>query len=160
MNKFLINITKSLNIKEDQWSPPVCIKDIHKKHFFYPSIDKNRKTYKSNKKFFQSSAQVILSIDGSKALREIPVDMIKFIWGIYLSLIIKIINFFFENGCFPDDLKDAEISPIFKKDSNLHKENYRPASVLFTVSQNHVPTNLCVHARLTVKPINRFYKKP
>ena len=45
------------------------------------------------------------------------------------------INLLFENGCFPDDLKLAEVSPIFKKNDDLDKENYRPVSVLFNVSK-------------------------
>ena len=45
----------------------------------------------------------------------IPVDMLKVTLGIYLSLITKIVNLPFENGCFPDKLKLTEVSPIFKK---------------------------------------------
>ena len=41
----------------------------------------------------------------------------------------------FENKCFPDDLKLAEVSPIFKKDVDLDKENYTPVSVSFNVSK-------------------------
>ena len=40
------------------------------------------------------------------------------------------INLSLRNGCFPDDLKAAEVSPIFLKNDDLEKENYRPASVL------------------------------
>ena len=143
MNKFFINTTKSLNIKEDQGSPPVTLNDICKKFIFHPSIDKIRKTYESNKKFsFQQVTeehvqQVILSIDGSKAtsVGDIPADMLKVTLDIYISLIKKIINLSFENGCFPDDLKLAEVSPIFNKSDDLDKENYRPVSVLFNVSK-------------------------
>ena len=39
----------------------------------------------------------------------------------------------FENGCFPDNLKHAKVSPIFKKNDDLDKENYGPDSVLFNV---------------------------
>ena len=51
MNKFFINITKSLKLKEDQGSPPFTLNDSLKKFIFNPSIDKIRKTYESNKKF-------------------------------------------------------------------------------------------------------------
>ena len=50
MNKFFINITKSLKLKEDQGSPPVTLNNILKKFIFHPSIDKIRKTYENNKK--------------------------------------------------------------------------------------------------------------
>ena len=41
----------------------------------------------------------------------------------------------FENGCFPDDLKLAEVSSIFKKNDYLDKENYRPVIVLLNASK-------------------------
>ena len=41
----------------------------------------------------------------------------------------------FENECFPDDLELAKVNPIFKKNNDLDKENYRPVSVLFNVSK-------------------------
>ena len=49
---------------------------------------------------------------------------------IYLSFITKIINVSFENGRFSDELKLAEVNPIFKKNDDLGKENYRPVSIL------------------------------
>ena len=115
--------------------------DILENLIFHPSIDKIRKTYESDKKFsFQQVTeehvrQVILSIDGSKAtpVGDIPADMLKVTLDIHLSLITKIINLSFENGCFPDDLKLAEVSPIFKKNDDLDKGNYRRVIVLFNV---------------------------
>ena len=44
MNKFIINITKSLDLKEDQGSPSVTLEEILKKIIFHPSIDTIRKT--------------------------------------------------------------------------------------------------------------------
>ena len=52
---------------------------------------------------------------------------------IHLPFVTKIINVSFENGCFPDELKLAEVSPLFKKNNNLDKENYRPVSILSSV---------------------------
>ena len=66
-------------------------------------------------------------------MRDISGDMLKVTRDIHLSLITKIINLSLENGCFPDDLKFAEVRPIFKKSDDLDKENYRPVSVLFNV---------------------------
>ena len=40
-----------------------------------------------------------------------------------------LINLSLRNGCFPDDLKAAEVSPIFLKIDDSEKENYRPVSV-------------------------------
>ena len=141
MSKFFISITKCLKLNEDQGSHLVTLNDILKKFIFNPSIDKIRKTYENNKKFsFQQVTeeqvwQVILSIDGSIAtpVGDIPADILKVTLDIHLSLITKIINLSFENACLPDDLKLAELSPIFKKIDDLDKENSRPVSVLFYV---------------------------
>ena len=114
-----------------------------------------KKKNKKQKKFLQ---QVILSTDSTKGtpVGDITVDMLKVTLDIHLSLITKFINLSFENGSFPDDLKFAEVSSIFKKNDDLDKENYRPVSVLFNVPM--------VFERImysqTVNPINRLQKKP
>ena len=63
INKFFINITKRLNLKEDHLKirsglltgcPLVTLEDILKKFSFHPTIDKIRKTYELNKKFFSN----------------------------------------------------------------------------------------------------------
>ena len=54
---------------------------------------------------------------------------------IHLPFLTKIINDSYENGCFPDELKLAEVSPIFRKNDDLDKENYRPVSILSHVSK-------------------------
>ena len=41
----------------------------------------------------------------------------------------------FRTGNFPDRLKLADITPVFKKNNPLEKENYRPAGVLPVVSK-------------------------
>ena len=81
--------------------------------------------------------QVILSSDGYKVtpVGDVSPDLLKVTQDKHLSLITKIINLSFENGCFPDNLKLAEVTPIFKKNDYLDKENYKPVSVLFNVSK-------------------------
>ena len=81
--------------------------------------------------------QVILSIDGSKGtlVGDIPADIPKHLLGIHLSLTTKINNLSFENGCFPGDLRLAAVRPVFKKNEDLDKGNYRSVSVLFNVSK-------------------------
>ena len=40
-----------------------------------------------------------------------------------------------EQSMFPDALKDAELAPVFKRDDNLNKNNFRPISILPCVSK-------------------------
>ena len=60
----------------------------------------------------------------------IPAEMLKSTTDIHVSLLTNIINSSIRNGYFPDELKAAEVAPIFKKNDDLDKENYRPVSVL------------------------------
>ena len=40
------------------------------------------------------------------------------------------VNYTLKNGKFPDSLKNATITPVYKKDDPTDKVNYRPVSVL------------------------------
>ena len=73
-----------------------------------------------------------MNLDGSKAtpVGDIPIDMLKQTIDIHLLIMTQITNMSIDNNCYPDDLKLAEVSQVFKKMDDLDKENYRPVSVL------------------------------
>ena len=77
----------------------------------------------------------ISKLDGSKAIPVgyIPAEMLTFTIDVHISILKKIISSSIRNGCSPDELKAAENTPIFKKNDDLDKENYRPVSVLLHV---------------------------
>ena len=79
----------------------------------------------------------ISKLVGSKAtpIDDIPAEMLKSTTDVHASLLTKIIDSSLRNGCFPDQLKAAEVTPNFKKNDDLGKENYRPVSVLAHVSK-------------------------
>ena len=52
---------------------------------------------------------------------------------------------------FPSELKLADVSPIFKKLEAIHKENYRPVSVLPVVSK--------IFERIMDKQTNAYMEK-
>ena len=81
--------------------------------------------------------EVIMNLDSSKAapIGDISVDILKSTIDIHLPFITNSINLSIEKGCFPEELKLAEVSPIFKTKDDLDKENYRPVSVLPHVSK-------------------------
>ena len=78
-----------------------------------------------------------MNLDGSKAtpVVYIPTDMLNQTIDIHLPIVTQIINMCVDNNCYPDDLKFAEVSRVFKKKDDLDKENYRPAIVLSHVSK-------------------------
>ena len=61
---------------------------------------------------------------------DIPAKILKKRVDIYIKEITFIINDCIEKGIFPDDLKLAHVSPIFRKEDSFQKENYRPVSIL------------------------------
>ena len=71
----------------------------------------------------------------SNLVEDIPAEMLKSTVDVQVSLLTKITNSSPRNGCFPDKLKAAEVTPIFKKTDDLDKENYRPVNVLPHVSK-------------------------
>ena len=92
----------------------------------------------------------ILNLSAKKATKngEIPAKILKKSVGIYLKEITFIINDCIENGIFPDDLKLADVSPIFKKEDSFKKGNYRPVSILPHISK--------VFERILYKQIDTF----
>ena len=62
----------------------------------------------------------------------------------------QIINMSIDNNCYPDDLKLAEVSLVFKKKDDLDKENYKHVSVLSYASK--------VFERIMYQQIEDFMK--
>ena len=68
----------------------------------------------------------------------------------YLPVLTEIINSSFEQNEFLNELKLADLIPIFKKIGPINKENYRPVSILSHISK--------VFERLIYKQIDNFIK--
>ena len=78
-----------------------------------------------------------MDLDGSKATRkeDIPTNMLTQTIDIHLPIMTQIINMSIDNDCYPDNLKIAEVSALFKKKDDLDKESYRSVSVLSHLSK-------------------------
>ena len=55
------------------------------------------------------------------------------------ALLVNLINNCMGRGIFPDNMKLAEVSPSYTKSDDLMKGNYRPVSVLTTLSDYMSP---------------------
>ena len=70
---------------------------------------------------------------------------------ILISLILtKILNTSLEKGCFPNQLKLSELTPVFKKEGELNKENCGPVSVLSQASK--------IFERIVFNQMNLFFE--
>ena len=71
----------------------------------------------------------------SSGATDIPIKCIKLSNAIISPILTVIFNRCITEGIFPDDLKIAQITPIFKKGSKALCGNYRPISVLSPFSK-------------------------
>ena len=72
--------------------------------------------------------------DSKESSGEIPTDILKLLSGLCIDQITFYINKMFECSKFPDKLKLADVSPIFKADDSTLKFNFRPISLLSALS--------------------------
>ena len=79
----------------------------------------------------------------------IPSEFIKLLYTLTGSTITKLIsdllNTVFSSGCYPEIWKVSHITPILKKGNKAEKSNYRPISILPTLSKI---TESVLHSRL------------
>ena len=74
----------------------------------------------------------ITSIGKKKAtgLDDLSAKVLKIIKQPYLCHLTRLINRMFEDSTFPKYMKNARVTPIYKKEDPLLKKYYRPVSVL------------------------------
>ena len=109
----------------------------------HPSILKiNEMGYNSNLFSFKHVSDLnihdeVNNIDSSKAYQKdnIPPILLKENNDICATVICSDINQCIDTGSFPSNLKNAGITPLFKKIDRLLKSNYRPVSILPTLSK-------------------------
>ena len=80
----------------------------------------------------------------------IPVKILVDSIDTYLPVLTDIINNSVRNGTFPDELKLAEVTPIFKKADLFDITNYRPVSLLSHVSK--------VYERIIFNQISAYFE--
>ena len=147
-NKFFVNIRNTLKIDKDKQFlverndvfDPV-LKAI-KKYSAHPSIlrikDKmNNNVFSFRKVTYEEILIEINSLDTSKSPQseDIPFKIIKDNADIFANFILQNFNKCIIDGKFPDQLKKADVSPVFKKGNHNDKTNYRPVSILPSLSK-------------------------
>ena len=82
-------------------------------------------------------SKIINNLDTSKATQQgdIPTKIIKDNKDLFSYFISASFNNAVNKGVFPNELKQADIKPIYKKESRNEKENYRPISILPNLSK-------------------------
>ena len=126
--------------------PITTTHDIISKHKDHPSVSKIRGTYSIEANSFDFS-YVNEDVVTSK-LRSIKINKgpgYDCIPGKLIRLANKVLSPHFTymlNQCirlsiFPSNMKNAELSPLYKKEDQLNKVNYRPVSLLTVISKRY-----------------------
>ena len=148
-NKYFVDIVKNLDIEplildnEDEIHSNDTLDYIVNKYSKHASILKIKEYVNVEEKFSFSTTTTqefqkqIDTLDPKKATVEndIPTKILNISKEITSSYLTKIYNVSKDDQNFPDSLKLADVAPIHKKGVRTTKENYRPVSLLPTVSK-------------------------
>ena len=139
MNNYFANITTQIKLKSTKIVPKANLESIiatFQNHESVQTIKLANFHSKSSLKFNSASEldvkKEILNLSSKKAARkgDIKAKILKNSINSYLSELTILIKNCLKVGVFPDDLKLADVIPIFKKEDSLNKENYQPVSIL------------------------------
>ena len=143
LNDYYINVTKDIG-PNDAVNDRNTLKDIIEPHMSNKSVMFIKDHFSKDNfsfSFKPVTPEIVLkllqNVQPNKATGcdTIPPKMVKLAAEQLHIPITHLVNKCIEFSKFPDDLKFAEVTPIFKKDNKLHKKNYRPVSVLQTLSK-------------------------
>ena len=73
--------------------------------------------------------------DSAAGFDEIPSSLIKKTASILSPVLLHLCNCSFASGIFPNLLKTAKVTPVFKSGDNCLADNFRPISVLCTLNR-------------------------
>ena len=148
---FFANAVKNLNIEKsdafnDQDSKKISndpVKSAIEKYKEHPSILKIKEYFPSNKKFVFQKTNIeevtneinSLAINKASPIDSIPPIILKNHTEIISSKIEMDFNKAIADGIFPQNMKLADVTPVFKKEDKHLKCNYRPVSVLPSMSK-------------------------
>ncbi len=76
-----------------------------------------------------------LKINKATGYDHMPPKMVKMCSNELSVTLMELLNYAFKHKTFPDEMKNAEITHIFKKKDDMDKENYRPISILDVFSK-------------------------
>ena len=143
-NDYFANIASSIGFEDGITSVEAAIQ----KHNRHPSVVMIRDNFTELKTFSfctvspDDISYKLKSIDIKKATGcdNIPGKILRIAHKELTLPLTSLINNCMRNNIFPGNMKLAEVSPSYKKADNLVKGNYRPVSVLTTLSKLYEST--------------------
>ena len=148
-NEYFVNITGSLNVGKAELNllPTDGIVDpinvAITKYNLHPSVKRIKDNFHPFRMFefvpvsMENIYKQLDRLDPKKAtpLGSIPAKILKGSSDIFLPYLTTIFNLCLAENYFPNELKNGDISSLYKKDDPLNKKNYRPITVLSSTSK-------------------------
>ena len=144
LNEFFSTIAESIGEPDSiDIDSPDYLQQILSKHENHPSVQAiTSNVHVQNEFEFHHVSQdtvhkMLNKLKTSKAtgFDELPPKVIKMCSTELTPMLTDLINTSIDNKQFPDEMKKAEISPIYKKENDMLKDNYRPVSILTIFSK-------------------------
>ena len=144
MNNYFTGIASHLNLKPDQINHSENLRSIIKSFKNHENIQGIKLTNFYHRETFnfccdsvKEVKKELMNLSSKKVTRkgDIPAKILKDSLNVYTKELTTIINNCLKDGMFPNELKLANVSPLFKKDDDLNKANYRPVSILSHMSK-------------------------
>ena len=133
-NDYFVNIASILGLNSSEACQAQNGSDTLLNH---PSVKRITESISENKSFsFQEVNpgvvhDTLLQLNQNKTVTgPFSIKMIKMVSDIVSEPVSKLVNLAFKSSEFPQSLKKARVTPVFKKDDKFLKQNYRPISIL------------------------------
>ena len=165
LNDYFVNITETLGVADEHRQEPLndhmddpCLRTV-KRFQEHPSIHKIKSSVKSTINFsfrkitVEEMLEQLQNLDPKKGSPQeaIPAKILKSNADLFCFPLTELFNKLVEESSFPDDLKNADVSSLFKKDDNMSKKNYRPISLLPSIAK--------IFERLMHKQLSEFTER-
>ena len=134
-NEFFVNVAKDIGNTSKDYNPDFS------EHPSIQKIEENTPVETEIFSFTPVSSDTVekvisnLNIKKATVVDNISAKIIKACAPAVSTAISNLINISFRSCEFPAGLKRAQVIPLFKKKDPLNKENYRPVSILPTLSK-------------------------
>ena len=138
-NKYFVSIASEIGPPD----PIISADEAISTHQNHPSVMKIREKHSklfNSFSFHAINPEVIMvymkqfNIKKATGYDNIPGKIIRLAHKELSVPFANLTNISLSRNVFPDIMKCAEVSPIFKKDDNLLKGNFRPVSILTSIS--------------------------
>ena len=154
-----LDIEKNENYVSDDTGVSDPILKAITKYKNHPSIKKINEainitdTFNFSTVMCEDIQKIVNALDTSKATAQcsIPTKVFKQNFDIFSGVITNIYNNCIISANFPSTMKFADVSPVHKKNDYMDKTNYRPVSLLPSVSK--------IFERLMSKDINSYIER-